>query len=193
VSDGPPVLLVGWRGPGDADPNRPAAEALAQIITGVAQSRLNRLVAAPNSDFLQANGELDRSKDASLLFCAAAIRAGADTAAAERALIDSIERLAQEAVAAEDLDRARRQIEARMLFGWQTSRGRAEALGTAQLLDGDYRAAAAHLERVRQLTPDDLRRVAAMFLTGAGRSVVWVTPAGAPGSSRGSGGGGGRP
>jgi len=102
-------------------------------------------------------------------------------------LIDSLEQLAREPVTAEELERAKRQIEARVLFSGQTSRGRAEALGTALVLDGDYRAADARLDRIRKLGPDDIRRVAARFLIGTGRSEVWLVPSG--GSTGGSGGG----
>ena len=72
-----------------------------------------------------------------------------------------VEKLAREPVGEEELERVRRQEEIGTLLAWQTVRGRAEALGSAQLAEGDWRAAALRFERVRQLAPADLQRAAA--------------------------------
>ena len=94
----------------------------------------------------------------------------------------------------EELDRVRRQEEIGTLLAWQTTRGSAEALGSALLVDGDWHAAALRLERVRRLTPADLQRAAARVLVGAGRNVLWVVPAKPPaGVPAGTGGGGAAP
>ena len=176
------VLLVGWQGPASRDPDAPAMEVLAQIVTAGETSRLKRLAAGRPADYLQTDGGFDRDREASLLFSAVAVPAGADSAAAERALEDAVEGMAQQ-VTDEELDRAKRQIEARTLFGWQAARGRAEMLGLGEILDGDYRAVRGRWDKYLGLDAEAVRRVAAKFLKMENRAVVWLTPSTAAASS----------
>jgi zinc protease len=169
------ILLVGWRGPGAADPDSPAMDALAQVLTGGLSSRVH-VLAASRMEFNGVEGGYDRSRDASLVFGVAGVAAAADSDDAEKALTESIEALAREPVSEEELEKARRQIEAHTLFSWQTARGRAESVGAAQLLEGDGQAAFRRLERIRSLAPADLQRVAARVLRPESRSVVWIQP-----------------
>jgi zinc protease len=188
-----PLLLVGWRGPGSADPDGPALELLSLAISSGPSSRLSRLRAAHPGLVALAQGDFDRSREASLIFCMAAVPARAESAAAESVFVAGIERLAVQPVSDEELDRVKRKAEAARVFGLQTVRGRAEALGAAQILDGDYGAAAKQLDRIRGLTAADLKRAAARVLQAGARSVVWIMPPQAPEASPAPGGRGGRP
>jgi zinc protease len=111
-----------------------------------------------------------------MFWAAAAPRAKSDTATVERALVGEIEKLASEPVSGEELDRARRQLEISLLLGRQTARDRGQALGTSQVLTGDWSNADRQLQQLRALTPADLQRAAARTLTPARRTVVWMTP-----------------
>jgi zinc protease len=136
-------------------------------------------------------GVLDDRRDDALLCAVAMLRPGADSASVERALVEEVEKLAREPVGEEELERARRQEEIGTLLAWQTVRGRAEALGSAQLVDGDWRAAALRLERVRRLTAADLQRAAARVLIPGGRNVLWIAPVNPPAADPAGTGGGG--
>jgi zinc protease len=189
------IVLAGWRVPGRPDPDGPALGLLSRILTGGPASRLQRALTAEPLRCVSVQGALDSRHDAGLLYALAALRPGADSAAVERALVGEVEKLAREPVGEEELDRVRRQEEIGTLLAWQTSRGAAEALGSALLVDGDWHAAALRLERVRQLTPADLQRAAAKVLVAAGRNVLWAVPAGTAGQGPAPGGsptGGGR-
>jgi zinc protease len=190
------VVLAGWRAPGHADPDSPALSLLSRILSGGAASRLQRALTAEPLRCVLIQGALDDRRDAALLCAVAVLRPGADSASVERVLIEEVEKLAREPVGEEELARVRRQEEIGTLLGWETVRGRAEALGSSQLVEGDWRAAALRLERVRRLTPADLQRAAARVLVAGGRNVLWIAPvnppaavpAGSGGGERGSGG-----
>ena len=115
-------------------------------------------------------------RDASLLWSFAVVPAEADTATAERLLLDEVGRLAREAVSEDELEAARRGLENGTLFAQQATRGRAQALGEAELLTGDASHAAARLTAIRALTAADVQRVAQRVVTEAGRGVVWIAP-----------------
>lgn len=188
------VVLAGWRLPARPDPDGPALGLLSRILTGGPASRLQRTLTAEPLRCVSVQGALDSRRDAGLLYAIVATRTSADSAAVERALITEVEKLAREPVGEEELDRVRRQEEIGTLLAWQTTRGAAEALGSALLVDGDWHAAALRLEQVRRLTPADLQRAAARVLVSAGRNVLWAVPAKPPaGVPSGTGGGGAAP
>lgn len=185
------VVLAGWSAPGYADPDSPALSLLRRILTAGPDSRLQRALTAEPLRCVLVQGALDDRRDGALLCALAVLRPGTDSASVERVLVEEVEKLAREPVAEEELEHARRQEEIGTLLEWQTARGCAQALGSAQMVGGDWRLAALRLERVRRLTPADLQRAAARVLIAGGRNVLWVAPAKPPvGVPAGSGSGG---
>jgi predicted Zn-dependent peptidase len=75
----------------------------------------------------------------------------------------------------------KRGIEVERMLEWQTAHGRGQSLGTAEAVFGDHRSAADRMQRLRELTPDDVMKAAAEVLRPERRSVVWLVPGqGAP-------------
>lgn len=171
------LLLMGWRTPPDADAGSPALEVLARLLGGDAGNLLQGELERADSTVLAAQAGVDSRRQGGLFYTLVAVKADADTAAVEREVAAAVERLAAGAPAAEAVARAERRTEAGMLFGWQTVRGRGQALGTAAMVDGDPGAAWARLERIRALTPSALQQAARKMLVPSGRSVVWLRPA----------------
>jgi zinc protease len=186
------VVLAGWSAPGHGDPDSPALSLLSRILTGGPAARLQRALTVEPLRCVLVQGALDDRRDAALLCAVAVLRPGTDSAGVERVLIEEVEKLAREPVGAAELERVRRQEEIGTLLSWETVRGRAEALGSSQLVEGDWRAAALRLERVRRLTPADLQRVAARVLVAGGRNLLWVAPVNPPVAVPAGSGGGGR-
>lgn len=178
-SDAPArILFAGWRGPGASDPDAPALEVLARLLGTGDGARLPRALVSEGKVALAAQAGCNIHRDASLLWSFAVVGTDADTATAERVLLDEVGRLSREPVSEEELDSARRGLETSTLFAQQTSRGRALALGEAELLTGDAAHAAARLDALRHLTPAAVQRVAQRVLTESARGVVWLAPGG---------------
>lgn len=172
-----PLVLVGWRAPASADPGTPALEILARVLGSGSEGRLER----PDSGAVaQARAAFDPARDASLFYALAVLKTPADSTAAQRMLTGAIGKLASEPVTAGELDRAKREWELDMLAGQQTARGRARALGTALLVDGDAGSTARRLQAVRDLTPVDLEAAARKVFRPESRSVVLIMPAPGP-------------
>jgi zinc protease len=182
-----PVLIVGWRAPAGASGDAPALDVLSVLLSAKSAGRLNRRLVSGDQASRFAQTGRDGRRDGTMFWAAAAPRSERDTAAFERALVGEIEKLATEPVSGEELDRARRQLEVALLLGRQTARDRGQALGTSQIITGDWSSADRQLERLRALTPADLQQAAARILTPARRTVVWMTP-----RSDGAVGGGGQ-
>jgi len=132
----------------------------------------------------QLQGDFDRRRDACMLMIAAAVRTSADSAKAERGVVDAVEKYAREPLPEPDLEQAKRQVEAGMVYGAQGARGRAQALVGAQMLSGDWQAWQRRVVRVRELTAADVQRAARATLTASHRSIVWVKPEKTEGAKR---------
>ena len=181
------LLFLGWRGPGRNDSDAALFPLLANVLGSGEDGRLEQALVGADRTFRSVEAQLDARRDGSMLYAMAAVDPAADTARVEASLAAEVERLAGQPLPDSELTRAKAQAESGILFGWMASRGRAQALGTARMSDGDARAAASQLERIRACTAADLQRAAGKLLTPARRSLVWVRPAATTGSS------GGRP
>jgi zinc protease len=154
----------------------PALELLASCLGGGSESRLSTTLVRDWNLAVTAQAGFAAQREGSLLWTLAVVPPGADSAAVERTLIDAAKSVSLKAPEAFELERARRQLEAAVWFGLQTSRQRGEALGEAELQAGDAAAAVKRLEALDQVTPADLKRVAARIMTDAGRATVWMLP-----------------
>ncbi len=173
-----PVLAMGWRTPPLADADTPALEVLARVFAAGGSSRIQRLlVRADSGSCVMAQGTLDARAAGGLLYALASPRPGVDTSRVERELTAAAAALTREPVSEAELEAGKRQVEADLLFSWQTPAGVGRELGAAWLATGDARAPAQRLERVRAVTAADLQRVAARVLVPAGRTVTWISPA----------------
>ncbi len=169
-----PVVIVGWRVPAGAAADAPALDLLSTLLSRGSAARLNQRLMSGELPGLFAQTGRDGRRDATMFWAAAAARSLDDTAAVEHRLVDEIEQLGTQPVSGEELDRARRQLEVALLFDRQTARDRGQALGTSQMITGDWHDADRQLERLRSLTPTDLQQAAARTLTAVRRTVVWM-------------------
>ncbi len=174
---GVPVLLMGWRGPAVTDPDFPAFDLLAHLLTGGSSPFAPATLAQPAGPFAQVLGGVDRRTDASMLFLIAV--AGDDTAATMQRLTHGVERLGRDGVPEDEVARARASLEAAMEKSTETPQGRATALASSLLLEGRWDASEQRTDRVRALTPEALQRVASRYLDASHRTVVISVPQGA--------------
>jgi zinc protease len=179
-----PILIAGWRGPADADPDNLALEVLLHALAGGPSVALGPSLTGEGQPLAQLQGDFDRRRDACVLMIAAAVRTGADSAKAEQGVVDAVEKYAREPLPEPDLEQAKRQVETGMVYGAQGARGRAQALVGAQMLTGDWQAWQRRVVRVRELTAADVQRAARATLTASHRSIVWVRPEKAEGAKR---------
>ena len=173
------LLILGWSASAAGDSDAVALDLLGRALGAGSGSKLEQEAVGPGAGLLFAQGGYDGQRDAGVFYVMGGIRPDADSAAIERDMVGRVEKLASEPVSAEEVERARRQAESAILFGWQAVHGRTLALGAAELVEGDHRAAWSRLERLRRIGPSDLQRAAARVLKSENRAAVWLVPAGA--------------
>ena len=104
------------------------------------------------------------------------MKADAATADGERIVYEELERIAGEGVGENELAKAKNSLEADFLRSMQTVNGKASKIGRYEILFGDYREIAKVPARYRAVTADDVKRVAAEYLSPNRRNVVTLVP-----------------
>jgi zinc protease len=95
--------------------------------------------------------------------------------AVEQALLDEVERLKQEPVPTEELERARNQIEASFVWQQDSVFSRSSVLGRFEML-GSWRLLEDYLPRLRAVTPADVQRVARTYFPVDRKNVSILLP-----------------
>jgi DNA-binding FadR family transcriptional regulator len=107
-----------------------------------------------------------------------AIEAG-DVAAAEKAMLGEIERLATAGPTAAELARARGQVLGGSLFGGEGATGIANQVGVSWALTGKPRSFQGDQAAVRKVTAATIKKAAASYLSRGAATVVVANPGGA--------------
>lgn len=101
---------------------------------------------------------------------------GSDLSELERVVDGEVERLRDELVPADELQRALRQLEAQFVYSSEGITNQAYWLGLWEIVDRSNRAASLP-DEIRSVTANDVRRVAQQYLVRERRTVGWLEPA----------------
>jgi zinc protease len=171
-----PFLLGGFKVPPDSSADAPVLEVISNLLSNGQSSRLYRKLVYEDQSALFAGGLFVPRKDVGLFYAYAAVKPGQNRDSLEQTFFHEVERLASEPVVDVELTKVKTQLEAQFVFSLEAVQDRARAVGNAALLTGDPAAAARRIDRLRAVSAEDIRRVAAKYLVGSNRTVVWVVP-----------------
>ncbi|MEE8219587.1 MAG: pitrilysin family protein, partial [bacterium] len=173
-------LSVGFHIPRAADPSVHALDALAFILGHGQSSRLFRRVKEDQQLVHEVSSYAMTPRDPGL-FVSTAVLDPPNLERALRAVVTEMFRLAREGPAAEELQKAKVNLVSDFIYDQETMGGQARSLGFFESVMGDVKAVQTYVERVRALTPADLRRVARTYLKPSNCTVAVLIPDGAAG------------
>jgi len=171
-----PLLQFAYHGMAGSDPRLPALELLARILTDGDASRLHRALVEDGKVAISVNSHVEAGFDPGLVWFLLALPAGTDPHVAEGVFDAELERLARDGVTQTELDRARNQALADFWRTLTTIDGKAQMLGTYEVLRGGYERlfeAPAAYERV---TREDVQTLARELLRRTNRTVGVLGP-----------------
>ena len=90
----------------------------------------------------------------------------------ETALDEEIERLKNEPVSKEELEKVKNQLRADFIRGLDSNAALAGTLSYYEALLGDYRYLTGYVSAIDKITPDDIRQTARTYLTRENRTVA---------------------
>ncbi|MBP6788604.1 MAG: insulinase family protein [Candidatus Promineofilum sp.] len=182
-------LTYAYRAPAADHPDYPAMTLLNAAFAGGSSlgmfagggaNRSSRLYKALVATELAAaaHGSLIPTIDPFLYTINAVVRAGRALPEVEAALEAELARLATEPITPAELAKALKRARAQFIMAGESISGQAQLLGAAEATTGDYTWFETVLDRLSQVTTDDLERVRATYLTKRNRTVGWYEPDG---------------
>jgi predicted Zn-dependent peptidase len=173
------ALMAAYRLPHDGTRESDAADLALTILGGGESSRLhNRLVRRDRSAVAAGFGLLRLAGAPSLGWLDVKTSSGVEVPAIEAAVDEELARFAQDGPTAEEMERAQAQLEREWLDRLATVGGRADELCRFAVLFGDPQLALSAVQRVLEITPEEVRAIAAATLRPDNRAVLVYEPTG---------------
>ncbi len=180
-----PLLAMAWHASSAADRQTRVMEVLLSILGNGDSSRLHRRLVEEEQAAVQVGTSLDQGFDPGLAWVYAIVPPGGDVARTERLVDEEIARMVKEGPTAAELAKARNQSLADFWRGLATISGKAQALGTYQVLHGDYRKLFDAPTAYQTITAEEVRKAAAEVMRPENRTVgVLEGPPAPPGMAR---------
>ncbi|MBP9891684.1 MAG: insulinase family protein [Planctomycetes bacterium] len=88
----------------------------------------------------------------------------------------AIARLVKDGIKPAEIERAKKRVIAQSVFGQESSSNIAQMLGSAQVVNGDWRASLKYPARVKAVVADDVLRVARKYLGSGNHVSGWLVP-----------------
>ncbi len=123
-----------------------------------------------------AYGSLTPTIDPYLYSINAVVQAGRTLAEVEAALDEELARLESAPITEQELAKALKRAKAEFVLAGESITGQAQLLGMTEAVIGDYQWYETVLERLSQITLDDIERVRAAYLRPSQRTVGWYEP-----------------
>ncbi|GBC81133.1 putative zinc protease [bacterium HR10] len=171
-----PALLAGYYIPEDGHPDAYPLKIISRILSVGQSSRLYRKLVYELRLAAAAFGAGNFTEHPNLFFAGAILNPGHTPEAAEKAIVEELERLKRELVPARELEKAKNQMIAEILFARQSNQGKADALGRAAVLGKDPARVNTEVERILAVTPEEIQRVARRYFTETNRIVLTILP-----------------
>ena len=171
-----PFLLMGYHVPNLREADSYALEVIATILSTGKSSRLYQSLVHDQRLVLSADADHSLlSRDPSLFYLSAEILEGKKVAVVEKALDREIERLKREPVGSRELEKAKNQLESSFIYGQDSLFFQAMLLAQHEIALS-WRAIDDYLPSIRQVTPEDIQRVARRYLIPDNRTVGVLAP-----------------
>jgi predicted Zn-dependent peptidase len=171
--DAEPMLRIGWHVPSAYDDDAAVVEVLSSILTGGRSSRLHKRLVLEERVATGVYSSIGPgSRFPGLLQIDVTPRAPHGTDRVEELVYEEIARLVAEGPSERELERVRNQVAAGNVRRMQSNLGLAFQLTESTSLWGDWRQTFRGSERLRDITPEDVRRAAARYLGAENRTVA---------------------
>lgn len=172
-----PAFVTAYHMPADGAPDAYPLRLASKILSEGESSRIYRRLVYDQGVALEAESAGNFSEDPNLFFVFAVMNSGYAPADGEAALAAEIDRIKQELVSEEELQKAKNQILRDFVLSRQTSRSLAEELGYAAVVLKDPELLNTELDRFLSVTREDIRRVARTYFVAENSTVVEIVPA----------------
>jgi zinc protease len=173
-----PAVVVAYHITYDGHPDAYPLHVAAKIVSDGQSARIPRELVYNKRIALTAFGSGNIIEDPNLFYAVAIVQPGQTPEAAERALIEEFEKLAQEPVAEGELQRAKNQWARDYILSRESNEDKARHLAHAAVIHNDITTADGEFDIFMNVTRADVQRVAKTYFTPTNRVVLHILPKG---------------
>jgi zinc protease len=171
-----PFMYMGYHIPNLTSPDSFVLEVIAEILSGGKSSRLYKNLVHDSRLALAADAQNSLlSRDPNLFMLSVQPLPDKDMAQIEKALNQEIERLKEEPVGEQELQKAKNQIEAAFVYAQDSLFYQAMLLAEYEISDS-WKAIDDYIPSIRKVSPEDIMRVAKSYLSPDNRTVGILIP-----------------
>ncbi|MBA3819886.1 MAG: insulinase family protein [Deltaproteobacteria bacterium] len=169
-------LLVGYKAPGQDDPDWAVLEIVATLLAGCPSARLYRRLVIEGEVASSVDAQLTPFRDPSLMRLAVTAARGHSADEILGIVDQELQLMVDKPPLAGEVEKAKALAETDFWTSLVDIDGRAEALGHYETALGDFRKVNTLAERLAAVTPDDVARVIKQYLRPERRTIVVATP-----------------
>ena len=171
-----PSLMIAWRGPAGTDHDTLVLDVLQYALSVGQSSRLTRSLVFEQELAVGVSVDWTWRFDPGSFTVVLELKPDGDPKKAEAALYAELAKVAQHGLEPRELEKAKNNLAAHLLRELATNNGRAHALGTYELMLGDWRQGLALPTQYETITGEQVRAAASKYLAPERRSVVTLVP-----------------
>lgn len=172
-----PAVVLSWQLPSARDPDHAVINVIDGILSGGESARLYQSLVYHDQIAAESGVSVDLRKGAGLFTAYAIVADSKDPQVVEAALRRQIALLTSQAVAPEELIRAKNQIVTGSLKQRETAEGRASTLASDVILENDPHASDKRLAQIEAVTAADVQRVARrLFADNRAVAITYLPP-----------------
>jgi predicted Zn-dependent peptidase len=171
-----PAVMIGWHAVRALDPERAVLDVIERLLARGESTRLYEDLVREHEVATAVEADNVWGVDPDLFVVYAQARPKKTAADLEQRIDAVVAKLAAEAVPADELRKAKNQLQSELVRNLKTVSGKANQLGFFQTVFGDWRAMLGLEAGWDAVTADDVRRVASTLLRPEQRTVVVFHP-----------------
>ena len=173
-----PLVDIAWHAPAMAHPDAAALEVMSGVLSGGGRGgSTGRLYKAlvDNKKATSARMEFDELHDPGMVLVTATLSKDMSLEEARKTIIDTVSSVVAEPPTREEVEREKARILQAMEQNMSNSQRAALSLSEV-IADGDWRLLFTNYDQIKQVTPDDVVRVAKLYFKASNRTVGEFIP-----------------
>jgi zinc protease len=171
-----PIVMMAYHVPESASPEYYALDLLQTILLFGQSSRMYQRIVDKDQLAINVGGQMEFSFDPTLFTIIAQPKAGIDPQTVEKAVYEELERVKNERVTDQELQKAKNIALAAFYRQMDRIDGRANTLGMYEVFLGDYHKLFTAVDNYNRVTKEDLQKVAQKYFREKNRTVATLIP-----------------
>ncbi len=171
-----PLIMGGYHIPAAGHADLAVLDVISRILSDGKSSRLYQRLVYTDQTAVAAAGGVFKQQQPGVFYAYASVKPGEDPKKVEDAFFAEVERLKNEPLKDEELNKAKNQLESSYVFGLKRVHALASTVAESYIMEGSVDAFKTRVERWRVVTADDVRRVARAYFSVDNRTVVTLIP-----------------